>query len=58
MLRVGSQWRNLPAECFPKWQLVYYYFPKWQADGTLEKLNFSLNIRERKRQGREPPLVC
>lgn len=53
MLRVGGQWRNLPEGLFPKWQLVYYYFDKWQADGTLERLNFTLNIRERNRQGKE-----
>ncbi|MFD2066049.1 transposase [Pontibacter silvestris] len=54
VLRVGSQWRNLP-ESFPKWELVYYYFRKWQADGTLERLNFSLNIKERERQGKVNP---
>ncbi len=53
VLRVGSQWRNLPAETFPKWQLVYYYFRRWTVDGTLERLNWSLNMQERKRQGKE-----
>lgn len=48
-LRVDSQWRNLPTEGFPKWQLVYYYFRKWKADGTLERLNWDLNRRERER---------
>ena len=41
-LRIGSQWRNLPAG-FPKWQLIYYYFRKWQKDGCLERLNWGLN---------------
>lgn len=50
MLRLGGQWRNLPEEMFPKWQLVYYYFRKWKADGTLERLNWHLNRQERKRQ--------
>ncbi|WP_187261751.1 IS5 family transposase [Pontibacter beigongshangensis] len=53
MLRVGGQWRNLPEEMFPKWELVYYYFRKWQEDGTLEKLNWALNRRERDRLGKE-----
>ncbi|MDQ3291554.1 MAG: IS5 family transposase [Bacteroidota bacterium] len=48
VLRLGSQWRNLP-DSFPKWQLVYYYFRKWKADGTLERLNWQLNIKERQR---------
>ena len=29
ILRIGSQWRNLPGE-FPPWKSVYYYFQKWQ----------------------------
>ncbi|RDC65450.1 transposase [Adhaeribacter pallidiroseus] len=58
-LRVGSQWRNLPAS-FPKWALVYYYFHQWQADGTLAKRNWHLNIWERKRRKKEdsPSLWC
>ena len=51
VLRLGSQWRNLP-DSFPKWQLVYYYFHKWQADGTLKRLNWQLNIKERQRPGK------
>jgi transposase len=51
-LRIGSQWRNLP-ECFPKWQLVYYYFRRWKTDGTLERLNTGLNCLERLRVGKE-----
>jgi len=58
ILRIGSQWRNLP-DSFPKWQLVYYYFSKWQVDGTLERLNWQLNIKERQRQqkGDTPSLL-
>lgn len=59
-LRLGNQWRNLPETLFPKWQLVYYYFRKWQTDGTLEKLNWHLNRLERKRQGKAatPSILC
>jgi len=39
ILRLGSQWCNLP-DSFPKWPLVYYYFSKWQQDGTLARLNW------------------
>jgi putative transposase len=52
VLRVGNQWRNLPDN-FPKWELVYYYFRKWQSDGTLENLNWVLNRKERSRQRKE-----
>ena len=51
-LRVGGQWRNLPNG-FINWQSVYYYFRKWQKDGTLERLNAGLNKRERKRVEKE-----
>lgn len=53
MLRIGSQWRNLP-ETFPPWQSVYYYFRRWKSDDTLQKLNEALNKKERVRQGKEP----
>lgn len=52
LLRTGSQWRNLP-ECFPAWNSVYYYFRKWEKDGTLQKLNEGLNRKERQRQGKQ-----
>ena len=26
LVKTGCQWRMLPKE-YPKWQLVYYYFP-------------------------------
>ncbi len=53
ILRIGSQWRNLP-ECFPPQSSVYYYFRKWKDDGTLQRLNEGLNGKERERQGKEP----
>lgn len=53
ILRIGSQWRNLP-ECFPPWRSVYYYFQCWKNDGTLQRLNEGLNQKERIRQGKEP----
>ncbi len=52
ILRTGSQWRNLAGD-FPKWQIVYYYFRKWQTDNTLERLNSELNKQERERKGKK-----
>ncbi|MDJ1506962.1 IS5 family transposase [Xanthocytophaga agilis] len=59
ILRTGCQWRNL-TNMYPCWQVVYYYFRKWQRNGTLERLNSELNKHERKRQGKEetPSLIC
>lgn len=53
ILRTGSQWRNLPTE-FPKWNLVYYYFSKWQKDGTQQGVNTYLNMLMREQAGRKP----
>src|SRR5436305_13931059 len=37
VLRTGCQWRALPHD-LPPWRLVYWYFMRWQADGTLDRL--------------------
>ena len=52
MLRIGSQWRNLP-DSFPPWKSVHYYFLKWKKDGTLQRMNEGLNKKERIRQGKK-----
>jgi len=50
--RTGLQWRNLEG-VYPPWPVVYYYFRKWQVDGTWAKVLAVLVIKERKRQRRE-----
>lgn len=59
ILRTGIQWRNLRNPSV-SWQVVYYYFRKWQNDGTLNRLNESLNRLERLRQKKAetPSLLC
>jgi transposase len=59
VLRTGTQWRNLKNTLVP-WRCVYYYFRKWKGDGTLERLNATLNQKERERQGKAPTpsLLC
>ncbi len=34
----GCQWSMLPTN-FPKWQLVYYYFSKWESWGVIEQVH-------------------
>lgn len=41
VVKTGCQWRMLPP-CFPKWQLVYYYFRKWKGDDTILLLHDKL----------------
>jgi len=38
---------------FPNWQVVYQYFRTWRDDGTLERVNDTLRIQLRLRDGRE-----
>ncbi len=49
--RTGLQWRNLEGS-YPPWPVVYYYFRKWQADGTWGRVLALLVRKERQRQGR------
>jgi len=49
--RSGCQWRMLPLD-FPPWGTVYYYFAKWQRDGTWERIHDAL--RERVREQERP----
>ena len=59
MVRVGCQWRNLPAN-FPKWRAVNYYFERWKKDGTLVQMNDQLNKLDRIQCDRfaTPSLMC
>ena len=50
--RTGCQWRMLPHD-FPDWQVVYDYFRDWRDNGTLKRLNDSLRIKLRLRDGRD-----
>ena len=50
--RTGCQWRNIDEKYGP-WQSIYYYFRKWQKDGTWSKLLSYLVEKERLRQGRQ-----
>ena len=34
VLKNGCLWRDLPGD-FPPWSTVYWYFAKWQREGTL-----------------------
>ena len=51
--RTGVQWRNLDSK-YPGWNIVYYYFDKWQKMDILKKLLCCLVKAERIRNQREP----
>ena len=48
----GIQWRMLPKD-LPKWQLVYYYFRKWTAEGLIEEIHDTIVKQIRKKRGKE-----
>jgi putative transposase len=59
LVKTGCQWRMLPR-CFPKWELVYYYFTKWKNTGVIEQIHELLRDYTRQKAGRNisPSLAC
>lgn len=51
--RTGCSWRQLPHD-FPCWMTVYYYFRRFQEDGTWETIHDRLRSRVRSEAGRKP----
>ncbi len=51
--RAGCQWRMLPRE-YPNWKSVYWYFTRWQDDGTWERITDALRRRLRQELSRDP----
>jgi putative transposase len=49
--KTGIQWRMLP-HCYPKWELVYYYFRRWTGEGLIEEIHEELRNYCRKQAGR------
>ena len=52
VVKTGCQWRYLPKD-FPKWQLVYYYFRKFEATGLIETLHDIVREKVRVKKGKE-----
>jgi len=53
VVRTGCAWRLLPKE-YPPWQTVFWYFKRWQAEGSLDRLHDALRDRLRDADGRDP----
>jgi putative transposase len=49
--RGGNDWRMLPHD-FPPWRTAYYYFRRWQRDGTWEHMHDALRVQVRTAAGR------
>lgn len=52
VVKTGCQWRYLPQD-FPKWQLVYYYFRKFEITGLIEIIHDELRERVREKKGKQ-----
>jgi putative transposase len=53
VVRTGCSWRQLPHE-FPPWITVYYYFRRFQKDGTWKRIHDRLRVQVRKKAGKKP----
>ncbi len=51
IVRGGNSWRMLPHD-LPPWQTVYYWFRRWQRDGTWEQVHDCLRAEVRVRAKR------
>ena len=57
VLKNGCVWRDLPGDFLP-WSTAYWYFAKWEADGTWARASACLNVSAReaaqKKRGPQP----
>ena len=53
VLKNGCVWRDLPGE-LPPWGTVYWYFAKWEADGTWQRVSTCRNVSSRERAEEKP----
>jgi transposase len=51
--RTGCAWRQLPHD-FPPWDTVYWYFQRWNRDGTTDRIHDALRDAARDQAGRDP----
>jgi transposase len=51
--RTGCSWRQLPHD-FPPWETVFYYFQRWNADGSTDRIHTALRNAARNADGRDP----
>ena len=58
LIKTGCQWRMLPKE-YPPWEVVYYYYQKWNEADIIENINQALVEEKRKLSGRneQPSLI-
>jgi transposase len=53
VVRTGCSWRQMPHD-FPPWITAYYYFRRFQEDGTWGRIHEKLRREVRKKAGKRP----
>ena len=53
VVRAGCAWRHVPHD-FPPWITVYYYFRRFQNDGTWRRIHDRLRVQVRRKAGKKP----
>lgn len=53
LVRTGCSWRQLPHD-FPAWITVYYYYRRFQREGTWRKIHDRLRAQVRRKAGKKP----
>lgn len=51
--RTGCSWRQLPRD-FPPWDTVYWYFKRWNREGTTDRIHDAPRAAVRDGDGRDP----
>lgn len=51
--RTGCAWRMMPHD-FPPWDTVYWYFQRWNDEGTTDRIHDALRAAVRDADGRDP----
>jgi transposase len=58
VLSTGCQWRAIPKDLPPR-STIFYYFGRWEADGTLRRIHAALYVRCREQADRSSePTAC
>ena len=51
--RNGCVWRALPHD-LPPYRIAFYYFRRWQQDGTWDRIHDALRTKVRQAAGKKP----
>ena len=52
LVKTGCQWRQLSND-FPQWQIVYYYYQRWQEQGVYDKVLEKIRNQTRVEMGQK-----